>query len=95
MSKQVSVFIEATYYCGTLSRVTLPEGRVWADIAEWFIKWDTLHFAFKGEDEWMELDLNTDWSAAETVDSKRPISVTILTEDEDGNPNYDEELAST
>jgi hypothetical protein len=94
MSEQVSVFVQATYYCSTQSRVTLPEGKVWSDVAEWYVKWDALHLVFKGGSEWVELDLHTDWSDGEAIDTKRPTSVTILAADEDDEPNYAGELAS-
>jgi hypothetical protein len=55
--------------------VDIPNIKKWSDIGKWFIKWGTLHYVIKGEKTWHELML--DLENENSVDWKRPISVTI------------------
>lgn len=81
------VNVTCTYYASGSSLIDLPLYKTWDDIEEWHVKWGVLHFRFKGETEWGGITLQ---SAMEVhIDAKKPISVTISSED------FDEELAST
>ncbi len=85
--------IAATYLAGTNSRVAFPEGKTWADVQDWYIKWDTLHIHWKsGEDEEFELNSN----GIDVIDGKRPTSSSVYAMDETtGKVDYDVELAAT
>lgn len=72
--------VHCTYYGGTLSNITLPLHKTWADVEDCYIKWNTLHIKFKGEDSYGEYELNFH---LESDDMKRPVSYSILSEDGD------------
>jgi hypothetical protein len=62
------------------TEVDLPEGKTWADVAEWYVKWATLHYRLEGSEDWAEAELGTDFD----WDLKRPSFVEVLELDEDG-----------
>ena len=82
--------LDITYYAGTSAKVELPEGKTWADVADWYVKWDVLYITFKDGSLYDRL-LHTD--ALEAIDTKRPSSVTVYGVDEDGETNYADEVA--
>lgn len=84
-------FIEAEYSACEVSEIDFPEGKTWEDVEDWCIKWRTLHVFFKGTDDWCEFDLSTNLN--DTTNWKRPVRTSIYPEDEDGEPNYDENLS--
>lgn len=85
------IALDATYYAGTLTIIDLPEGVVWADIKDWYVKWDCFHFKLEGK-EWQEISMNSECNS-EIIDWKRPKTVTVYAADEDGEPEWDNELA--
>lgn len=68
------ITISAVYSCTGGATVDLSP-HTWADVKEWFVKWDTLHVLFERGTEWVEYELDTDPS--EGIDWKRPTSVDI------------------
>ena len=83
--------INASYYAGTMGFVTLPDGKTWEDVSEWFVKWDKIYIEFEDNTKFeCELDSET----LNIIDWKRPIDQSVYTVDEDGEPNFDEEVDS-
>lgn len=87
------VAIDASYTTNASSKITLPEGKTWADVHGWYIKWDTLHINWVGSDDWKEYALNSD--ETDGTDWKRPTCASIYAIDENGEIDYDAELAAT
>lgn len=87
-----TIEINASYYTGAVSRLTLKDGKTWKDVKDWFIKWDTLHVLFDGEDDWEEYSLDS-YSDPDSTDWKRPASVSIYPVGEDGDVDYDTDYA--
>jgi hypothetical protein len=57
----------------------LPEGRVWADVSIYYVKWNHIYITFKdGVQEDIDLVIEPN------VDTKRPISIEVT--DGDYNP---------
>jgi hypothetical protein len=71
--------------------VELPPGKTWADVEDWYVKWDTFHFKIKGEDKYREESLH---SSTDNVDWKRPSYVSIHPTGENGYCDYNEEFDS-
>ena len=86
--------INTSYYTGATARVTFKDGKTWADVKDWYIKWDTLHVLFKDAQDYEEfaLESHTD---ADSTDWKRPISVSIHPRLDDGSTDYDIDYAAT
>lgn len=78
--------------CSAEGRVVLPAEKNWDDIQQWYVKWDTLHVLFKGEKEFREFCLNS-YLGDGGIDWKRPDSISVYAEDEDGYPDFDNEIA--
>lgn len=87
---RVAVICE--YSMNTEGRVDLPEGKTWEDVESWYVKWDVFHFKLKGEEVWHECEMNSSADIG-SVDWKRPARVDILATDEDGAPDWGEQLA--
>lgn len=68
------ISINATYTAEAECSIELPVDS-WADVKNWYVRWDTLHYTLDG-DSWEELELNND--TADVVDWRRPIRVTLL-----------------
>jgi len=84
--------IDATYHAGAAANVGLPEGKTWADVKDWYIKWDTLHIQWGAGGKYQEFELNSD--TTDCVDWKHPASASIYVVDEEtGEPDYDREVA--
>lgn len=66
-------------HCASVGDVDLGE-RTWDEVADWRIKWDTLHVKFKGEEDWHAFELNSciDYG----VDWKHPLCVSVYPEDD-------------
>ena len=75
----IKVNIAPQYWCSTLSTIEIPDVKSWADIKEWYVKWETLHYTVDGEN-WKEIDLGVGGcdSLVDMVDIKRPIHVRIM-----------------
>jgi hypothetical protein len=86
------IAIQASYYTGAEGYATLPDDKTWADVEDWYIKWDTLNLKFKGQEKWECIALDSD--SGDSTDWKRPISASIHPTTEDGTADYDEELDS-
>lgn len=85
--------IAATYYAGASANIELPEGKTWADVKHWYIKWDTLFIQWENSREYQGFDLNSD--TEDVVDWKRPTSASIYeVNGETGETDYDKEVAS-
>lgn len=85
--------IDATYYAGTNANVELPEGKTWADVKDWYIKWDVLHIQWELNGEYQEFELRSD--STDCIDWKRPTSASICeVNEETGDTDYDKEVAS-
>lgn len=85
--------INCTLYAGVSSEIDFPEGRTWADVSTWYVKWDNLHITFS---DGTQLDIELHSDALEAIDWKRPKSVEVLeVNEETGEANYDLEIAST
>ena len=83
--------INASYYAGTVGFVTLPDGKTWEDVSEWFVKWDRIYIEFKDNTTW-SCELNSE--TMDTINWKRPRDVSVYTVDENGNQNFDKEVDS-
>lgn len=73
-----------TYYASDTSVIELPLYKTWEDVEEWYVKWSIFYYKLKGEENWREQTLDGTWE----VDTKRPVNVTIETED------FEKEVAS-
>ena len=63
--------VVADYYaCAASDVVEFPDDKTWDDVVDYYIKWDRLNVQFKGSEEWLTFDLNSD--ANESIDWKRP-----------------------
>lgn len=76
------VQVVAEYAIYSTIDVTLPEGKTWEDVEEWYVKWDQLNYRMKGETEFRE-SLRVDLSF-DSCDTKRPGGVSIEEVDVDG-----------
>lgn len=81
------IAFDATYYAGALATIDLPVE--WSEVKDWYVKWDTFHYTTGGD--WCEIELNSEFLGA--IDTKRPKTVTVYATDEDGEPDWDTELA--
>jgi len=82
--------ISATYGAGTKSTIELPESKTWEDVKEWHVKWDTVHITFKDSTQ-VDIKLHSD--TLDVIDWKLPTEVAVYAVFEDGETNYDEEVA--
>ncbi|WP_104019696.1 hypothetical protein [Roseovarius nitratireducens] len=82
------ITVSTSYNCSAAGTADLSP-HTWADVKEWFVKWDTFHVLFKDDPEWKEFPLYSDHS--DGIDWKRPSHVDIY----EGDMEFDEELAST
>lgn len=87
-----TIHVQASYYASTSGTVNLPQGKTWEDVAHWYVKWDTLYLRFKGDDEeYAQIDLDS--CVGDIIDWKRPTGVSIYGTDDDGETDYEVELA--
>jgi hypothetical protein len=70
MTSQIT--ISASYTCVATGSVDL---KTWGDVKDWYIKWDTLHVQFEGDESWVEFGIESD--STDGVDWKRPAHVDI------------------
>ena len=73
--------IDTTLYTCTRGIVTLPEGKSWADVRDWYVKYDTLYVVFH---DGTEADMELNSQTLDVIDWKRPSSVEVYELDEDG-----------
>lgn len=79
-AEPVSVTINATYYSNISWDVQLPEGRIWDDVQEAHIKWDSIGITWKdGTEDSIQMAF-----MQEDGDTKRPLSFTV-NDDETGD----------
>jgi len=82
--------VTASYSTGSTGDVEFPEGRSWEDVEDWYVKWDTLHVVFKdGVGFEAKLNSRTDGE----TDWKYPSDVSVYAVDENGDTDYDVEIA--
>jgi len=84
----MKVAIIAEYPCSVTSEVELKEGKTWADVEEWYIKWGDMVITYK---DGTVQTVSVDGDLLDGVDkvnpfsnSKRPTYVEVLALDEDG-----------
>ena len=86
--------IEMSLNCSPCSQpFELPDQKKWSDVKDWYIKWDTLHVTFDGEN-WLTLELDSD--PHDTTDWKRPTYASVHTfEPKEGSQaDYIDEMES-
>jgi len=82
------ITISASYSTTSVGVVDLSP-KTWGDVKDWYIKWDTLHVQFEGDEQWVEFAINSD--ASDGVDWKRPGHADIY----EGEFEFKKELASS
>lgn len=77
MTKKNETTYNVTTYlsCAPTGTFTLEDGKKLEDIKEHYIKWDTFHYTFDGED-WFECELDS--GVDDAVDWKRPSGSAIV-----------------
>jgi hypothetical protein len=85
--------VEASYHTGAHGTFTMPEGKTWGDVDDWYLKWDVMHIQFKGSEEYVEFELNSD--CTDGSDWKRPGNATVYARGADGEVDYDLIVAET
>ena len=83
--------ISAEYYCTVTFDLDIPVDNL-DEIAEWYVKWDQLHYKLKNSDKWHCLDM-VDNMDAPNIDTKRPTFATMHALDDAGC--YGDELECT
>lgn len=78
--------IETTYLANTTGRVTFPVGKTWADVHSWYLKWDMLFCRFKGTDNYVAIEIDSD--PVNVIGWGRPINAKVFLVDEDGCTDY-------
>ena len=73
--------IVAEYSTSSCTTVEFPEGKTWADVSEWYIKWHKLNVLFNGETEFQEFKLNDDYETEPIRPSNSKIRA-VLEDDE-------------
>ena len=81
------ITISARYYMTTTGTADLSP-KTWADVTEWYVRWDILHVIFEGETEWREFNLNS--KDDDGADFKEPNRVDVFA----GDGEFEDELAS-
>lgn len=76
--------IDTTLHACTYGTVTFPEGRTWADVKSWYVKYDTLYVVFS---DGKEADMYLSSETLGVIDWKHPSSVEVYELDEDGEPS--------
>lgn len=77
--------INLSYTAANSTRVTLPDGKTWDDVLDWYIKYNTLNFRLKGEDEYREIELDFYIE----IDTKYPNHTCIVPVDANGDADYE------
>ncbi|MCP4953184.1 MAG: hypothetical protein GY922_15185 [Proteobacteria bacterium] len=86
-NQATKVCVSQTLYSGTQAVVELPmrnenQSYTWADVEDFYVKWDTLHLTMKDDSTHeIEMESRTD---DEIIDWKRPKSVEVYSLDEKG-----------
>lgn len=81
------ITIDTEYYMTATTTVDLSP-KTWADVEDWYVKWDKLQVKFKDSDDWKIFDLESD--IEDGVDWKRPNKADIF----EGQYDYDNLLAT-
>lgn len=84
--------VSATYYTEATGTATLPDGKTWDDVEDWYVRCDRLYFRLKGEGEHRFCELHSDKS--NSTDWSIPKYATIYPQDEDGVADCSIELGS-
>ena len=67
--------IDCTLHAGVRSHIGLPEGKTWADVTGWYVKWDSLFVQLGAETEYIGISLNSD--TIDIIDWKHPAQVSV------------------
>ena len=81
------ITIDTEYYMTATATVDLSP-KTWADVEDWYVKWDKLQVKFKDSDNWKIFDLESD--TGDGVDWCRPNKADIF----EGDREYDNTLAT-
>jgi hypothetical protein len=81
------ITINASYDITTTGTADLSP-KTWADVKEWYVRWDFLHVIFEGETEWRQFNLNSEDD--DGADFKEPNRVDVFA----GDCEFEDELAS-
>ena len=81
------ITIDTEYYMTATTTVDLSP-KTWADVEDWYVKWDKLQVKFKDSDDWKIFDLESD--TEDGVDWSRPNKADIF----EGQYDYDHLLAT-
>jgi hypothetical protein len=81
------ITIDTEYYMTATTTVDLSP-KTWADVEDWYVRWDKLQVKFKDSDDWKIFDLESD--IEDGVDWKRPNKADIF----EGQYDYDNLLAT-
>ena len=79
--------IDQALHCSAIAYIDLPV-EDWSEVEKWYIKWDTLHYLLKGEEDWREIDLNS--MGTDCVEWKRPLSAEVYGVSDEGETWLDE-----
>jgi len=79
--------IETTYKASSVGTITLPSGKVWEDVYDWYVKWDMFHYKLKNESEWRVCDLRS--GNVEVSDYKRPTAMYVFRRTPEGHVDYE------
>ena len=77
-----SYVIDCTLHAGSRATIELPNDKVWADVTDWYVKWDTLFVQLGADTEYIEISMNSD--TIDIVDWKRPAHVSVYETADDG-----------
>ena len=83
--------INCEYNAATDATITLPEGRRIEDIKSSHVAYDTLYIRFKDGEAW-ETRLDSD--SEDNIDWNSPTAVSVNAVSDDGDVDYDIDLAS-
>ena len=83
----MKVRIETAYSAYNVDEFELPEGKTWADVKSFFVKWGTAHITFK-----CGLEFERDLGDGLEVDWKRSSDTEVFEVAEDGSYDYDKPL---
>lgn len=75
----MKVNVSQSLSAGTSVDVDITDVESWEDIAQYYVKWDTLHYRKVGSESWSEIGLDS--PSCDVIGWKRPDNVHITSED--------------
>ena len=85
----MKVTIETGYIVMVATQIELPEGKIWDNVEDFYVKWGTLDLRFK-DGSTIEHDCGE--PNADADDFKRPDHVHVFAVKEDGETDYNKRL---